>query len=255
MTTPEFPRMYHPTAHPYIDAILAAGVDLAVAGAEEGTLAWACGSRQVRASNPDIWQPQPGGAACAVVLRPDQPLDELLQLNFVAAIALIDALAAVVAPMTVLRCGWPGDVYIGDGKTGQITLAAPSACSASPNWLVVAVELNVCAPDSGLDLSHAYVQFDGHTDTGAVEILDAYSRQMLSWLDRWANEGFSPIRSAWLKRVPAETEARTWRTLKGELSARFVTVDEQGHLRINERGEERILAITDCYRVLVDAKT
>lgn len=245
----ELPRLYEPVVCERVDNLLTEARRLAQSGADEGTLLWA--KRQDRAAPDryDGWRPQPGGLACAIILRPETSLGQAVQINYVAAVALLMAVAERVAPMTALRHAWPGGLLLGSGKVGRVTLDA-GVSAVGVDWLSVAVELNVEGPSNRVDLEHIYVQLDGHTDVSPRALLESFSRSFLTWLDRWANEGFEPVRTSWMARAEEFGQAVALPVSAGGVSGTFLELDGQGRAVLQTGGSVRVVSLLDYFALI-----
>ncbi|MEJ2344544.1 MAG: biotin/lipoate--protein ligase family protein [Gammaproteobacteria bacterium] len=243
MPQADLPRLYELTAHEHVDSLLLEARRMARAGADEGTVVWAL-EQDARAPNPDGgWTPQPGGLACAFILRPEDPAPVAAQIGLVATVALTNAVAELVAPMTTLHCGWPGDIVLGGRKAGQVTLDAAVGDAGDVKWLNVLVEVNVRAPVDQVDLSHVYLQFDGHCDVTPQQLLEQFSREFLTWLDRWANEGFASIRTAWLHRAGGAGQPVEVPIADGTLAGTLTDLDADGRLVVETDAGARRLSL------------
>lgn len=239
----DLPRLYELIAHERVDSILLEARRMARAGADEGTVVWALEQGE-RAPGPgDGWVPQSGGLACAFILRPDDPARVAAQIGLVATIALVNAIAELVAPMTALHCGWPGDIILGGRKTGRVTIDAAVGDDGEVEWLNILVEVNVQAPADHVDLNHVYLQFDGHCDVTPQQLLEQFSRELLIWLDRWANEGFASIRSAWLHRAGGAGQPVEVPIADGTLAGTLTDLDDEGGLVVETSTGSRRLSL------------
>jgi BirA family biotin operon repressor/biotin-[acetyl-CoA-carboxylase] ligase len=143
--------------------------------------------------------------------------------------------------MTALRCGWPGDIVLGGRKAGQVMVDAAVSDAGDVEWLNVMVEVNVRAPADHVDLNHVYLQFDGHCDVTPQQLLEQFSREFLIWLDRWANEGFASVRTAWLHRAGGTGQAVEVPVAGGMLAGTLADLDDQGRLVVEtDAGTRRL---------------
>jgi biotin-(acetyl-CoA carboxylase) ligase len=53
----------------------------------------------------------------------------------------------------------------------------------------------------GRDPGRTTLHDEGCGDVTATQILESFSRHFLTWLRRWQDTGFDPIRSAWVARA------------------------------------------------------
>ena len=151
-----------------------------------------------------------GNLHCAVLLRPDYDNHTAQQLCAVAAVAAGAAVAEVVAPMTGMGFRWPGDLLINDLLAGQIQLAAPAQGADPWPWLALGLSLNVAHHPHNPEperYNSIHASGDaGHVD--AAQVLELFARHFLRWINRWAEEGFVPVRRAWMQRARDVGESR-----------------------------------------------
>ena len=88
---------------------------LARDGAAEGTLVWALEQTAGRGRRGRAWSSPRGNLYLSLILRPDCPVGSAAQLGFVAALAVGDALRAILPRVERLAYKWPNDVLI-DGR-------------------------------------------------------------------------------------------------------------------------------------------
>ena len=121
------------------------------------------------------------------------------QTALVALVALGNAAAQSVAPMTDLAYAWPNDLLLNQRKAAAVTLHGGR--DEDGDWLVVGANLNLADEPDPLGLGAASLRSEGQADLTAPEFLERYSRQFLAWLNRWADEGMAPVHRAWLGRA------------------------------------------------------
>ncbi|MDP6574001.1 MAG: biotin/lipoate--protein ligase family protein [Rhodospirillales bacterium] len=160
----------------------------AAEGAEDGTL---------------VWAPGPPGAAdgnlhCAVILRPDEPEAAADQFVFVGALALGDAIGALITPGFDIACRWPGRILVQGGVVAEAAVGIDAA--DTPEWIVVGAEVFLTeAPERPQGAVSFVEQCSERVD--AVEMLEAFSRHFLVWTNTWMDGGFAPLGEAWKRRA------------------------------------------------------
>lgn len=233
------PRAYALVKCGDVQSVVAEAERLAREGAEEGTLLWARRSADVERYGIE-GEAQAGNLYCALVLRPEDELPIASQLGLVAAVGLGHAIAGLVSPMTELHYAWPSRILLNQGNAAAVALTASPRQGAAPDWLVVGVAANL-RPAKGNDSFHtaSLAQDGGVADASDALLLEHLSRQLLSWLDRWAKDGFAPIRRAWLARAWELNQALDWRDGSESFRGTFVDLDAEGALVLESPAAEQ----------------
>ncbi len=163
--------------------------------------------------------------------RPDCPLVQAAQLGFAACLGIGGALGSLVPPLTELHYKWPNDVLLNGRKISGILLETASRPEGGLDWLVIGVGINVasCPRDTAFPATSLADTGAAAVDVGTV--LAAFCRYFLTWVNRWLDEGFPPLRQAWLIRAkgvgePIEARLGDGSTLEGV----FEGLDERGAL-------------------------
>ncbi|MCW5730862.1 MAG: hypothetical protein KIT20_08905 [Alphaproteobacteria bacterium] len=165
----------------------AAAQEAAFAGAEDGSL---------------FWCPSEDFFDAALVLRPLDEEPRALTLTYVLLLGLIDGLAAVVPPETPARLVWPDRLLVNEGCVGGLRLArGPLVRRAGaedvPDWLVfgVALHMRAAAPDQtpGRDLEYTNLHEEGCGAVGVPQLLEAFARHLLRWIECWQEDGPAPV--------------------------------------------------------------
>ncbi len=132
--------------------------------------------------------------------------------------------------MTPLRYAWPDRLLLGPDDVASLTYSA-NADSVILSWAV-----NVAAgPTPGI---HACLELDGGAEASPGEVLGRTSRFFLDWLNRWAEDGFEPVRRAWLARRLLESSSAA------DGSARAVELEDNGDLRVETAEGEAIRTLS-----------
>lgn len=240
MTTIQLPA---PFSHVGLDSVGSTN-DEARRRVEDGTAAdllVVTAARQTagRGRRGRVWESPEGNLHASFALRIRRPLSEAAQIGFVAALALAEALDEVV-PGHDVRCKWPNDVLVDGRKVAGMLLE-----SAGDGWLVLGIGVDVAdrpAPGETLYATMALAELGYGGDT--AQVLTALCRHFGPWLGRWREEGFAPIRAAWLIRARGLGEAAVVRLEAETLTGVFKGLDEEGGLLLDqgEAGIRRVLA-------------
>ena len=222
---------------------------LAEAGAEDGTLVWVKEQTKGRGRQGRRWSDLPGNLTFSLILRPEVSLAQAAQLSFVTALGVGDGIGSVAPPMIETRYKWPNDVLFNDRKGCGILLESKAVGGSDLEWLVLGVGINVQSFPRDLDPPATSLHFEGAPPSlDAVAVLEAFSRHFMAWTNRWLEDGFGPIREAWLRHAKGLGETIRVRLAKEELSGVFKELDEGGALRLElPQGGLRSITAGDVY--------
>lgn len=198
---PSLPTAYRLVALERAESTNDAARDLALGGAEDGTLVWALEQTKGRGRRGRAWASPPGNLYCSLVLRPDCPLKRAPELSFLAALAVGGALGGLVPPLTDLRYKWPNDVLLNDRKVSGILLESAAQADGTLDFLVLGVGVNIVGSPKDAAFPASSVREEGGEAVEVADVLESFARHFMAWTDRWLDEGFAPVREAWLKRA------------------------------------------------------
>lgn len=122
---------------------------------------------------------------------------------------------------------WPNDLLVGPDKLAGILLERVEAA------VVIGIGVNLTSHPDDTDRPAT----DIAAETGTVPLPDAFAedlaRGFASLLDRWREEGFAPIRAAWLAAAhPVGTPLATHGAAGEPLSGTFDGLEPEGALRL-----------------------
>ncbi len=213
--------------------------DQARRGTDAGLLAWSIGPERLRA---------------ALVLAPETPLEASMAAYYACGVGLQNALGALAPPEVAVHMEWTGGIRVNGGHCGALTVAASSRDPvAVPDWLVIGLDLTMRQPpewEPGETPDWTALFEEGCGEIDAVELLEAWSRHTLVWI----NELDSPGGRAKLHR---EWEGLAWQrgavvvhTIGGaRLEGQFLGVDEDfGMLLKSEAGT----SLTPASKLIVE---
>ena len=88
----------------------------------------------------------------------------------------------------------------------------------------------------------------GATEVTTVQLLEDFAKYFLSWINRWAEDGFEPIGRQWQMRADGIGDEREWHVGEQLLRGSFVNLDEQGRLVMMGSDEvERCISINEYF--------
>ena len=214
---------------------------MAVEGADDGTL---------------LWVTRDDKLDCAVILHPDDPLERAVLVSYVAMLGLNDGLGVVVPPMTEVTFSWPNRIEANGAVAGAIGIDVPNeaALGSVPDWLVVYATVAVAPPvgsdaklrdPASLDKGVTTLREEGCSDVTPADILEAFARHFLTWVNRWQDDGFEPIRARWLQHAPDNGKAVDIDVGGEKVAGTFVGIDDDGSLILDSEGASRRVGLGD----------
>jgi BirA family biotin operon repressor/biotin-[acetyl-CoA-carboxylase] ligase len=171
---------------------------------------------------------------------------EAAELSFVACLGVGEAVGSLVPPMVPLRYKWPNDVLLDDRKISGILLEAKSGAEGRPDYVILGVGINVTSHPEGTTTPAADLAELGVPGLDAAEVLQAFARHFMTWAARWVEDGFAPVRRAWLARAKGLGEPIAVANESSRLEGRFADLDERGALVLEmPDGHRRLIAAGD----------
>lgn len=222
---------------------------LAAEGAEDGTLIWAKEQQTGRGRQGRTWASPRGNLYLSLILRPDCRPAEAAQLSFLAAVALGEAVGAVAPPMVEVTFKWPNDVLFNSRKGAGILLESRSKAEGGLDYVILGMGVNVqCHPEDSAYPATS-LRFEGcPPQVSDVELLEAFGRSFLARANTWLEDGFAPIRKAWLAHAISLGKEIEVRLPKETLTGTFESLDEGGVLQLRlPDGTLRAIAAGDVY--------
>ncbi len=171
---------------------------LARAGAADGTLVWADEQAAGRGRRGRLWRSPPGNLYLSLVLRPNTAPARAAQLGFVAALGLGDALRPLVGPALPLHYKWPNDLLANRRKLAGILLESETSASDGVDFVVIGIGVNIVFAPEDVEFPATSLAANGIAGMTPPVLLEGFARHFAGWAQRWREEGFAPVRTAWL---------------------------------------------------------
>jgi BirA family biotin operon repressor/biotin-[acetyl-CoA-carboxylase] ligase len=178
-----------------------------------------------------------------MLLRPDAAVARVPQLGFVAALALGEALDRLAGPELQLRYKWPNDVLVGGRKLAGILLESEMGATGRLDFVIIGIGVNLVSAPQNLEYPATSLADQGISGLTPAVLLEALITDFALWTARWREEGFAPVRTAWLRRASGIGEAIRVRLERLTLDGRFLDLDPDGALVLeSDDGRRRIAA-------------
>jgi BirA family biotin operon repressor/biotin-[acetyl-CoA-carboxylase] ligase len=248
-TPPAAPRFFDIVVLQTVDSTSEEVKRLSRQGAAEGTLVWAMQQTAGHGRFGRTWISPPGNLYCSLLLRPERPPDQVMQLTFVTALALADAVSSALPKAARVTTKWPNDVLISGKKAAGILLESSLDASGDVDSLVIGVGVNVAShprPDE-VHYPTTSLRAEGAIGECSRSVLERFCVSFLVWHDEWCERGFRPIREAWLAR--ADRLHRPIDVQLGRDTARgiFADLDGSGALVLQQGQGQRLILAGDVF--------
>jgi BirA family transcriptional regulator, biotin operon repressor / biotin---[acetyl-CoA-carboxylase] ligase len=218
-------------------------------GAGEGTLVWAAQQTSGHGRFGRAWISPPGNLYFSLLLRPQRPPQETMQLTFVAALAVADAISEALPPGAAVTCKWPNDILISGQKVSGILLESSVDGRGDVDSLVIGIGVNVMShpPPEEVQYPATSLRAEGAPEETAGSLLERFCPSFLVWYEEWRQRGFCPVREAWLahaERLHRPIEVR----LEGDTATGvFADLDPTGALVLQQGGGRRLILAGDIF--------
>ncbi|NBO19352.1 MAG: biotin--[acetyl-CoA-carboxylase] ligase [Proteobacteria bacterium] len=238
---------YHLLSFDSLDSTNEEAKRLAKGGGCHGAVIWAKKQSGGKGRLGRQWVSSEGNLFVSVLLQPEKPLEDLAQLSFVAAVAVIEALEGLFPTGQKLACKWPNDIILNDRKLGGILLESFQT-EGGKHWVVVGVGVNVEHFPQGTDFPAICLKSAGVELISAKIILSRFIHHFIDCYNIWNTKGFAPIRRKW-QAVAWGMEKRLCARLPGgELEGICQGIDAKGSLQLKlDNGKKQLVHAGDVF--------
>lgn len=217
----------------------------AEAGAPEGTLIVADAQTAGRGRMGRSFHSPPGNLYMSLLVRPGRSAEERARLSFVTAVALGDAIAELL-PSDAVSLKWPNDVLVYGRKVSGILLESASGA----DWLVMGVGVNVVSSPEQLGEAATSLAEAGWHAANRDDFLVRYATVLARWYQRWHDDGFAPVRQAWIDRAAYRGRTIEARLPHESIRGTFADLDGDGRLiLLTEDGARREIGAGEIFRI------
>lgn len=227
---PLLPRGYRLVFHETVGSTNDEAKGLARGGAAEGAIVWALAQTAGRGRRGRAWASPPGNLYVSLVLRPEGPPDRAAQLGFAAALAVADTLADLAPGLAGVACKWPNDVLVAGRKIAGILLESEMGEGSGLAFMVLGVGVNLASAPPESEFPATSLAGEGCPPPAPQAALEAFARHFDLWARRWREDGFAPLRAAWLACAAGLSREIRVRLETAMLHGKFLDLDREGRL-------------------------
>ncbi len=168
------------------------------------------------------------------------------ELSFLAALAVAEVCDLALEDRARTRVKWPNDVLVDGRKVCGILLESGQAPGGGL-WVAVGIGLNLTAhPDDAERPAISIAHAGGSLQREAA--LDHLIERFEAWRMRWQQQGFGPVRDAWLARAHGLGAPCIARLSNETLSGVFADLGPDGALRLDlDGGGRRYISAGDVF--------
>jgi BirA family biotin operon repressor/biotin-[acetyl-CoA-carboxylase] ligase len=232
MAAPRLTPFYSLVRRERVDSTNEEARRLAAAGAPAGTLVWGGEQLAGRGRRGRGWSSPPGNLYMSLLLRPRCPPAIACQLNFVAAVALAEAVGELL-PSAAVALKWPNDVLVDGAKVSGILLEAVAAPDHAIDWLVIGIGVNIASHPADTPYPATSLHRAGAAGATPAIVLQAFAERFERWHEAWRAAGFAPVRDRWLASARGLGEPIEVRLERETLRGLFSDLDESGALMLD----------------------
>ena len=220
--------------------------------AGQDPLAAACASAEADGDPGELYYAtDEGRMRCAIVLAPDRPKAETLQMVHVSMLALGDALGARLPAIVGVMFGWPDRIYLNGGLVGGLQVRiGPDGEDGMPDWMVVGAEIDIAGPgedalvEPGTRIERTSLVEEGCVEVRAIDLVESFGRHFLLWFQRYRADGFEAIMGNWEPRAYQYRE-ETKIVIAGEtFEGKLAGLNPAGGVVLEQKGGARILPLS-----------
>lgn len=169
--------------------------------ADEETDIWIVAAEQTRGRGRRgrTWVSSRGNLFCSLVLEPRAPMAAAAQLSFVTALAVHDALRAILPDHAHLRCKWPNDILLGEKKLAGILLEAVPGDRG--DRVIIGIGVNIADFPSDVAFPATSLKAESFSGPDIGVVFQAIAQFLADWRIVWQMSGFAAVRQAWKDRA------------------------------------------------------
>ena len=201
-----------------------------------------------------LWNDDPARIELAIILEPEVPLQQAIQLLPLTMCAVGDCIGAMAPPQVGVMFRWPNTILVNGGDAGRVELVVSGDQPAGvPDWMIAFVSMRFRHEADGTEPGNlsgdvTALAEEGCEELTTIQIMESCARHFLTWLNIWQDDGFKPVHLNWLERVEGRGEpVRIIARDRALGSATVLNLDEDGNLLVKDKaGKTLSLPLLDA---------
>lgn len=136
----------------------------------------------------------------AIVFAPDVALRKAMAILPICGIGFQNALGALAPPEVAVHLDWTGALRLNGAICGALrALCSTNDPAAEPDWLIIGLDLRIWpnSEETGHTPDQTALVAEGCADVDVAELLEAWVRHTLVWINRWQEDGNEPAHKEW----------------------------------------------------------
>jgi len=221
---------------------------LALAESGEALPLWVTARRQLagRGRQGAPWISEAGNLYASLLLARSLDLSQASQLPLVTALALHDALIAILGADAGLGIKWPNDLLLNRRKIAGILAESKSLADGRP-VIVIGCGVNCAHHPQATRHPATSLLTEGFT-VNPDDLFAEFSKHMAGRLAVWdGGAGFGDIRAAWLDRASGLGETIHVRLPRTTIEGIFAGLDAAGRLILRQASGERTISAGELF--------
>ena len=177
----------------------------------------------------------------AIVFAPEVPLHEAMAILPICGVGFQNAFGALAPPEVGIHLGWDGTIWLNGGRCGALHAAcATDDPKAEPDWLVIGLDLCIWpdSEDTGHTPDQTAMMSEGCAEVDVANLLEAWVRHTLVWINRWMDEGTAPVHKEWIGLAHGINESVTG-------GGTFFGVDEHFGMLVRRETDTHMVPLTN----------
>ncbi|MCY4051343.1 MAG: hypothetical protein OXE41_03440 [Gammaproteobacteria bacterium] len=210
-------------------------------GGGEGTLIWLKKQTAGHEWDGRPWYSEEGDLHCSVLLEPEFERQHYAEMLLVASVSMGQALAQYLSPMTALGYDWPDKLMIANHVVGRVWVQYGGE---SKPWLSISSSINILnAPEDFSIPAISVREAEGKTELNAEKLLQAFSREFITWINHWNEKGFLDLLDRW--KVRGNQPGSSYES--GLITGTLHEIDSYGNLIVQVDTTQQKIILLESY--------
>jgi len=185
------------------------------------------------------WVSETGNLFCTGLFPHAGTPASAARLSFAAALAVRDTVSSFRSDAET-KIKWPNDVLLGGAKISGVLLE--SGTTNGQLWVAVGIGLNIVSAPDSTEYAATYLNADMPQDQYAYlsDVKKKLFARFEFWMDTYTQNGFEPLRTAWLENAQGMGGPVTARLPNKTIAGTAIGMDADGALEVKTNSGKTI---------------